>query len=313
MGVDVTIRRLRTTDLLWYLIEGPRLGPSLAQTWDHVGKGVDSPPSLRAEAGGLALHRENEQGSVLTEGLHLRALASVRTRSGPKAWEVHLLNLPPEVEREGVELLQRLCALAAEQGGERVFLRLPALSRAVDLARDAGFARCTQETLYRREAEPLANSADDGAIRPLNQSDVYQVFLLYDRCVPTRVKWEYAMTFDEWSHALESPGKRVRQGVYESQGGVRGWARVGSGRQYANSLEVMAHPAEDANAWDALVAWALRQGRPSAPFLSQAPSHQPEQARALERMGFLPVRQYQLMVMPLAVRVKERALAPAGA
>ena len=91
----MTIRRLRTTDLLWYLIDGPRLGPSLAQTWDRVGKGAENPPSTRSVAGGLALHRERERGSVLTEGMHLRALASVRTRSGPKAWEVHLLNLPP--------------------------------------------------------------------------------------------------------------------------------------------------------------------------------------------------------------------------
>lgn len=309
----MTIRRLRTTDLLWYLIDGPRLGPSLAQTWDRVGNGVDSSPSARSVAGGLALHRERECGSVLTEGLHLRALASVRTRSGPKAWEVHLLNLPPEIESEGIELLERLCALAGEQGGERVFLRLPALNRVVDVAREAGFKRCAQETLYRREAMPLTEPTDESGIRSLTPSDAYHVYLLYDRCVPSRVKWEYAMTFDEWSHALESPGKRVRQGVYEAGGIVRGWARVGSGRQSVNSLEAMMHPSEDADAWDNLVSWALRQGRPSAPFLSLVPSHQPEQARALERAYFAPVRQYQLMVKPLAVRVKERALAPARA
>ena len=309
----MTIRRLRTTDLLWYLIDGPRLGPSLAQTWDRVGNGADSPPSARSVAGGLALHRERECGSVLTEGMHLRALASVRTRSGPKAWEVHLLNLPPEIESEGIELLERLCALAGEQGGERVFLRLPALNRVVDVAREAGFKRCAQETLYRREAAPLAEPTDESALRSLTPSDAYQVFLLYDRCVPSKVKWEYAMTFDEWSHALESPGKRVRQGVYEAGGVVRGWARVGSGRQSVNSLEAMMHPSEDAVEWDNLISWALQQGRLSAPFLSLVPSHQPEQARALERADFAPVRQYQLMVKPLAVRVKERAFAPARA
>ena len=108
-------------------------------------------------------------------------------------------------------------------------------------------------------------------------------------------------------------GKRVRQGVYEVRGSVQGWARVGSGGQSANSLEVMMHPSEDAAALDNLVSWALQQGRPSSPFLSLVPSHQPEQARALERAGFVPVRQYQLMVKPLAVRVKDRALAPARA
>ena len=309
----MAIRTLRTMDLLWYLIEGPRLGPSLAQTWDRVGKGADNPPSPRSAAGGLALHRESERGSVLTEGLHLRALASVRTRSGPKAWEVHLLNLPPEIDREGIELLERLCVLAGEQGGERVFLRLPALDRVVDLARDAGFVHCTQETLYRREAMPSPVPGEESAIRSLTPSDAYQVFLLYDRCVPAGVKWGYAMTFDEWSHALESPGKRVRQAVYEIRGSVRGWARVGSGGQSVNSLEVMMHPAEATGAWDSLVSWALLQGQPMAPFLSLVPYHQPVQAQALERMGFVPVRQYQLMVKALAAKVKGSAPAPARA
>ena len=178
----------------------------------------------------------------------------------------------------------------------------------MDLARDAGFVRCAQETLYRREPLPSAEPRDESAIRRLTPSDAYHVFLLYDRCVPSRVKWEFAMTFDEWSHALESPGKRVRQGVYEVRGSVQGWARVGSGGQTVNSLEVMMHPSEDAAAWDNLVSWALQQGRPLAPFLSLVPSHQPEQARSLERADFVPVRQYQLMVKPLAVRVKDPGL-----
>ena len=121
------------------------------------------------------------------------------------------------------------------------------------------------------------------------------------------------MTFDEWSHALESPGKRVRQAVYEIRGSVRGWARVGSGGQSVNSLEVMMHPAEATGAWDSLVSWALLQGQPMAPFLSLVPYHQPVQAQALERMGFVPVRQYQLMVKALAARVKGSAPAPARA
>ena len=119
----MTIRTLRTTDLLRFLIDGRSLGPDLAQTWDKVGNNTGSVPGLTARASGLVLHQERERCSVLEEGLHLRALASVRARSGPKAWEVHCLNLSPEMEQEGTELLEKLCMLAGDKGGERIFLR----------------------------------------------------------------------------------------------------------------------------------------------------------------------------------------------
>jgi hypothetical protein len=309
----MTIRTLSTIDLLRFLIDGRSLGPDLAQTWDKVGNNTGNVPGPTSIVGGLVLHQEMERCSVLTDGLHLRALASVRARSGPKAWEVHCLNVPPEMEQEGTELLERQCMLVGEKGGERVFLRLPNSSPIAKLAKQAGFLFCTHETLYRREISLPRSPITTKFIRPSLPPDEYPVFRLYNECVPSEVKSEYALTFDEWSDAMEACGNGEQHGIYEAQGCVRGWVRVGYGKRSANRLEIMVHPEEEAGVWDDLVSWGLQQGRAMAPFLSLVPDHQPSLALALEKKGFMPTVQYQLMVKPITVRVKDSAFAAVGA
>jgi len=309
----VTIRTLRTTDLLRFLIDGRSLGPDLAQTWDKVGNNTGSVPGLTARASGLVLHQERERCSVLEEGLHLRALASVRARSGPKAWEVHCLNLSPEMEQEGTELLEKLCMLAGDEGGERIFLRLPNLSPVAKLARQAGFLFCTQETLYRRDTllSPIPMTAK--FIRPFLSTDEYPVFRLYNECVPSKVKSEYALTFDQWNDAMEPCGNGAQQGIYEAQNCIRGWVKVGYGKRSANRLEIMVHAEEESGVWGDLVSWGLQQGRPMTPFLALVPDYQPTLAWVLEKKGFIPIGEYHLMVKPITVRVKDSVFAPVGA
>ena len=307
------IRTLRTTDLLRVLLDSRSMGPDWAQTWEKVAGNASSALTPVAMAKGLILSQGRERYGVLAEGLRLRALASVRARSGPKAWEVHCLNLSPEREQEGTELLERLCMLAGDVGGERVFLRLPAVSRVFKLARQAGFIPCAQETLYRREVSPSSTPLTAKFIRPFLSPDEYPIFQLYNACVPSKVKAEYALTFDEWSDALEPAGKRVQQGIYEAQGCLRGWVRVGSGNRSANRIEIMMHPEEEASAWEDLVSWGLQQGSPATPFLALVPDYQPTLPWVLEKKGFIPTGKYHLMVKSIAVRVKESALAPAGA
>jgi len=261
----------------------------------------------------LILHSEKERCSVLTEGLHLKALASVRARSGPQAWEVSCLSLATDIGKQSTELLEGLCILAGEGGGQRVFLRLPATSPLLGLAREAGFISCVHETLYRKEATLLPPYNTAKFIRPFTTKDEYQTFRLYNECVPARVKLEYALTFDEWRDALEPSGKSVQQGVYEDGGCVRGWVRVGSGRRSANRLEIMVHPQEETGVWQGLVSWGLHQGNPEAPFLALIPDHQSSLALILEKKGFVRVGQYHLLVKSTSVRVKESALAPVNA
>ena len=307
------IRTLRTADLLRVLLDGRSMGPDWAQTWEKVGGKASNNLSTTAMARGLVLQRGRERCSVLTEGLRLRALASIRVRSGPRAWEVHCLNLSLEMGKEGTELLEKLCMLAGDKGGEKVFLRLPAQSHVFELARQAGFLPCAQETLYRREVSLSTVPLTAKFIRPFFAPDEYPVFRLYNECVPSKVKTVYALTFDEWNDALEPSGESVQQGIYEDKGCLRGWVRVGSSKRAANRVEIMVHPEEEAGAWEDLVSWGLQQGRPTAPFLVLVPDHQPTLGWVLERKGFIPTREYNLMVKSIAVRVKDSALAPAGA
>ena len=203
---------------------------------------------------------------------------------------MHCLNLSPEIENEGAKLLEKLCMLVGDEGGEKVFLRLPNLSPVVKLARQAGFLFCTQETLYRREASPSSPSITAKFIRPSMTPDEYPIFRLYNECVPSEVKSEYALTFDQWSDAMEACGSGAQQGIYESKSCVRGWVRVGYGKRAANRLEIMVHPEEEPAVWDDLLSWSLQQGRPMTPFLSLVPDYQSTLAWVLEKKGFIPKR-----------------------
>ena len=307
------IRALRSTDVLRALMGTGRIGADCAQTWDKMGVSPPNGLSPASVARGLMPNGDGGRCSVSTAGMSLLGLASVRPRSGPRAWEIDRFYLSPDAEREGVELLEKMCSMAGERGGQRVFLRLSSWSPVMRIAAEAGFVSCAQETLYRRDS-PAPNAAPTTRfIRPSLLSDEYAVFRLYCECAPPKAKSSYAVTFDEWSDAIEPSGREEQRGVYEDEGGLRGWVRVAYGRQTANRLEMMVHQGEDSGAWEDLVTWGLHQGRPGAPFAALVPDHQTILARVLEKKGFIPTGGYYLMVKSTAARVKESALAPARA
>jgi len=309
----VTIRTLRATDLPRVLLDGRKLGPNWAQTWDKVGTYSNSFSGLSSGAIKLVFHRERMLSSVITEGVHLKAIASVRSRSGSKVWEVHFLNLSPELEWGGVELIERLCAIAGNHGSQKMFLRLPSTCEIVELARHAGFLHCVQETLYIRESSYTTDVLTAKFIRPLLSLDEYPVFRLYNECVPSKVKATYAMTFDEWRDSMESFGGIVQEGVYEDRGSVRGWVRVCYANSAPNLLEIMVHPEEETCVSEDLLSWGLKQGRSNAPFQCLMPDYRSNLALVLERKGFIPTGEYCLMVKPIAIRVDDASLAAVGA
>lgn len=307
------IRTVRTTDLLKVLLDGRRVGQDWAQPWERVGSDPARCLSLRTLAQGLPLRRGTERCNVLSEGARVTGVASVRPRSGPKAWEMHCLSIAPGAEDEGVELLERLCMVVGDEGGERVFLRLPASGPVLTIARQAGFLHCYGETLHRKDAPGNVSMAGAKFVRPVFPSDEHGVFRLYCECVPQEVKMACAVTFDEWYDAVEPWGAGEVRGVYEDKESVRAWARVAGGKGLVNRLELMAHTGEEPSTWDDLVTWGFQNGRPGAPFQVLVPEYQSTLSWVLERRGFIPVGEYQVMVKSIAVRAKESALAPAGA
>ena len=307
------IRTLRSTDLVRAVVGAGSIGVDCAQTWDKLGSASSGSFSAASMARGLMLVGRNDRCGVSTEGMSLLGLASVRPRSGPRAWEVDRFFLSPDVEKEGVALLERMCSVAGEHGAERVFLRLSGSSPVMSLAASAGFVSCARETLYRRESPTTSVAPTNKFIRPPLVSDEYAVFRLYCECAPTRAKSSYAITFDEWCDAMEPAGMDEQRGIYEAESGLRGWVRVAYGRQTANRVEVMVHQQEETSTWEDIVTWGLQQGRPRTPFVALVPDHQTILARVLEKRGFIPTGGYHLMVKSTAVRLKESALAPASA
>ena len=307
------IRTLRSTDLFRAYVGAGGIGSDCAQTWDKLGAASSAGPSPASVARGLVLNGSSKRCSVATEGMSLLGLASVRPRSGPRAWEVDRLFVSPDVDGDGVALLERMCTVAGEQGAERVFLRLSGWSPALSLAAAAGFVSCANEILYRRDAPSTGASPTTRFIRPPLLSDEYAVFRLYCECATAKVKSSYAVTFDEWCDAMEPAGQEEQRGVYEAEAGLRGWVRVAYGSQTANRVEVMVNQEEETGTWEDLVTWGLQQGRPRTPYVALVPEHQTILARVLEKRGFIPTGGYHLMVKSTAARVKERALAPASA
>lgn len=309
----MVIRSIRPTDVLRVLLASRGIDPDWAQTWEKIGGRGSSALSAASLVKGFILQQESDKTSILTEGMRIRAIASVRQRSGPRAWEVHSLNLSSQIEEECIELLARLCMTAASEGCHRVFLRLPAQSYVVSLARRAGFRSYTKETLYRLERFRSPAAPSSGPIRSYLPTDEYNIFDLYNYSVPYNVRMACAITFNEWSDSREPLGENVRLGLYETYGYIRGWTRVSSDSHSANRIEMVVHPDENAYAWDELLSWGLQQGRPAKPFMSLVPDYQPTLPTILERKGFIPTAEYQLMVRPTAVRVEGSALATAGA
>ena len=310
---EAMIHTLRSTDLLRAFTGAGRIGVDRAQTWDKVGAASSGALSAVSVARGLVLNGDGERCSVSTSGMSLHGLASVRPRSGPRAWEVDRFYMSPDVEKDGVALLEKMCSVAGERGGERIFLRLSGSSPVMGIAAAAGFASCARETLYRRDPPRSETAVTTKFIRPSLFCDEYAVFRLYCECAPSWSKSSYAVTFDQWSDAMEPSGRYEQRGIYEADSGLRGWARVAYGRQTANRMEVMVHQEEESGTWDDLVTWGLQQGKPRTPFGALVPDHQTILARVLEKKGFIPTGEYHLMVKSTAARVKESALARASA
>ena len=206
------------------------------------------------------------------QGTRLTGLVSARTRSGPRAWEVDGLYLPAtapavngygnggdsykldQVNADALALLEDLFQAVGERSGERIFLRLPADSLALTLARRSGFIVASNETLVEGPgslhlngaARETAGNSTASGLRPRLPSDEYGVFQLYCACVPARVRQAMGLTFDQWRDGREAPTRgvtptRQQEWVAEESGRIVGWVRL-AGRGKSVGAEALAHP-----------------------------------------------------------------------
>ena len=314
MRGKLAVRKPNTVDLFRFLFSPKSVGPDWAQTWDKIGYQPARINVWQSVPRGLIFGQGKESSRILIDGTRLKGYVSVKLRSGPTAWQIQCLNLDPDVDGSGLELLDNSTLLVGAAGGERIFLRLAESSPIFKLAKNSGFVDYAEETLYVHDSGLVRNAYVPEGMRTSVPSDLYSVFRLYSESVPRQVQSKHAITFDQWRDAMEPLGRSEHQWIYEEAGVMRGWLRMGSGKKTANLLEIVASPGEALENLDKMVSWAMQSGvHPNAPFMVLVADYQPSLARVLDARGFMPAGQYHIMVKHTVARAKNAALVPAGA
>ena len=297
------IRALQLSDLARCALPGRLAGPDLVRTREAL-----VAPAHRLSVLELARYSAaptfGQHALVLVEGVRLRALAVARPRRGNRSWELaHLYAASGALVRCG-EVLEQCNVSAAQQGAERMFLRLPQDSPLQVMARRSGFSPGFVEEVYQfREGADVASAVPHLRLRPPSSEDRYSLFRLYNACVPASVRSAFGLTFDQWLDSQENLPGRESELVWERDGQVRGWLRIGR-HSTMLTVEAMLHPSEGTTA--SLLCEEVTQliGRDHS-LSWVVPGYQQALAKALRGAGCERRETCTVLVKPLAKAVKE--------
>ena len=305
------IRHLRLTDLPRQLLPGRLDGEDLAYTRAEMARGANPLTPLRLAQWSFSPSKAQCPLASLQEGV-LGALAVLRTRRGPRAWEVAHLFAAESATDEVQALLERAVGYVSSRGGERLFIRLPHRSPVQEIARLAGFQPAfTEEVFLLRHSmvpDPEAPSLD---MRPPLSADMYGVFQLHSRALPSSVRAAVGLTLDQWQDFREEASGAIREYVWESEGRIRAWLQLDRGGG-SLTFGAMLHP-DEGGVTPALVSYATHLVQDHRRPIWVAPSYQPGLGPYLEHRGWELQGSYAVLVRPVAIRIEEPALIPAQA
>lgn len=267
-------------------------------------------------------NRDNRVTLAQWNGLHLGGLASARVRSGRRAWEIDRLFLSQETDRfsangngqhsppstVALELFDQVGQAAGALRAERIFLRIPAKSTIILMARRAGFFPYFEEMLLEGTASGSPNSREKERTDHLDWQDLltedhYSLFQLYCAATPQMVRSAVGLTFDQWRDAQEHLGNR-RDLVAKEGGRVVSWLGLSKRRQ-VTAVDALVHPG-DPNLLQAMVARALAQEGVQRWLV---PDYQEAVVTQLLESQFHEVARYSVMVKTLTVPVVNHAMA----
>lgn len=307
-------RPLRPGDVLAY-VAFRRAGP---EDQGVVGEAA-ALPVLRDFLPGVEPHR---QVWVACESRRIVGLLAVAAGPGLDTWAVdRIVCLAGDAEEETRRsLLRNLCAAAAEEGIQKIFLRSAADSPLVESAALVGFTRYATEELYRLPAAPRAPSAPPAGLRRRRGRDHHALFRLYCAAVPSAVREAEGMTLQEWRWAegwrlrralIRVPLAAVRRRDYVlvQDDSVVAWLRVDHQRR---RVTLLAHP-DAAVPLGALVRFALSKLSPGREASCAVRDYQGGLGPTLEFLGFRALASHALLVRTVAVRVREPKLVPVRA
>jgi hypothetical protein len=304
-----SVHSVRPTDLVALVAYDGRVYPNEAITRDRIG--TEASPHLLETALEQWLSFATARHTwISVKGATLRGLVSTRRRGSRAAWEIDCL-IDAAEDDAGVltSLIERMIGDAGRAGAEKVFLRVPAASDAVERARHAGFCGYTTERLLaRRGGEASASPAVEG-MRRWTRADAEPAFRLYNRWAPQPVRRVEAATYREWLAAQErlTPARGTRQRVVERNGRIAGWLRTAAAGEVGR-FDLMADPAQPA-LLDGLTDTALTMLGEQSRVFTLVPEFAPGLRERLEQRGFAVEAEYALLARPTTQRAELPALA----
>ncbi len=298
------IRAVRPTDLVGLALLQRRGYPNEAYGRRAFGRERDDWTDLLRVLNPLVSFEIRRHTLLFDDGDRLAGLVSTLPL-GRSYWEVDRLIWAPDGRpQDCVELLRRLGLDAAQQGVERIYLRLASDSPVLGSARAAGFIPYRTETLFRGRPAKLPAEISGRARR---RGDDLALFRLYCRVVPLTVRQAEAMTLTEWRQWFRGG----RQLIVEEAGEPVLWARllaVDDQLQLTAEAQDLPAPAVARH----LGAFLARHGGKKA-VISLVADYQPHVAAALEELGFEPAGRFISLVRHQTVRVKAQKLVPVRA
>jgi hypothetical protein len=291
-------RALLPTDLLALvrILPGKDSSSYENQAWPRERLGTqEAQPTLSVLRDQLLAFGKQRSTWVSVRHQKLQALVGTRHRGGRRALEIDYLVDCGADDSVLAELLTRAVEAAAEEGGEKVFLRLEADSDLLGPAREAGFIAYQEEVLYHLERKL---DAPPVACRAATPADSYPLFRLYTACTPEPVRRHEAVTYAEWQAGMERRWlKNSVQLVVERDGEIRAHVRA-SHLPQGVLLDLLLRPESEPES-AGIVATALQamgSGVPACPKLALVPSNSEGIARRLEEAGFRAVGEYISLV-----------------
>lgn len=245
----------------------------------------------------------------------LRGLASIRSHSDSKTWEVDYLLSASADEEFQRELLEMHGISAGQAGAERIFLRISEASPLISSVQQAGFRRCFSEFLYRYDGdgtEEIPSKTYSLGWRSKRQGDEFGVFSLYNSIASQKVCRAVGSTFKEWSEAKDLLLKNGTKGqfVYEKGGRILGWLRLAE-YEGDTHVDMLVDPASE-EALEMVLTHIFRSKKGKTSILCLVPEFQEALCRLLLGRGFVEVARYVILVKQVTAKVRQASLAPAG-
>lgn len=311
------IRALRPTDLLAFVDFCRQVSGALAD--GSIGP-LPAIPTVRSFwSHSLALEPGRESWVQIEHG-RISGLVTAKHREGADVWHIDQLLILPSSDagRTCTRLLEHLLTAAADEGIQKVYLRLTTADPAIEWACRVGFFQyCTEYVYYLDEVPTFAHPAAVARLRPRRASDHQALFQLYCAVVPFRIRQAEGMTLHEWrwtdgwqirhlGFPLPFRTSRRQDYVVEAMPRLNGWLQIDRRRR---RVSILTNPNEMPDV-DGLLRVGLAQLGPGRSADCVARDYQPDVISALEEHHFREVGHYSLLARALAVRIPEAKLVP---